>query len=784
VVEDAGRPPDPDGSAGAFVESLKGLRRWAGQPSLRRLLQLGGTVRAVSGHEVPALPPSTVSSVLRRPDLPRLDFVEAFVTACLRSRDVAPEQIREAVDDWRGAWRAATAEAERPDEAGQPEKAGQRPAIHQIPADIPEFTGRDEHVRFLTGLADEDSRGAPRLAVIEGMAGVGKTRLAVHVAHALAETGRFDAFLFLPLHGYTAGQAPTTPASALETLLRSLGVQGREIPDDAEARAAMYRDRLHGTRTLLLLDDAADGGQVTSLLPASGTCLALVTSRRSLALDGAYSVRLDPFSTEESADLLARVAGAVRIATDPTGTAETARRCGNLPLAVALVGRRLQARPAWSIADLQHRLRDAETLDEFAAGDRSVRAAFHLSYGALTGEQQRVFRLLSLHPGDSFTAATTAALTETRTAATVLEALVDEHLLLQPSPGRYSFHDLLREYATERAREDDTQEERSAATTRILRWYLAVAVAADRVIDPHHRHVTVEPDLVGLAPAFRNRADAIGWTTAEYGGLTAAVSIAADTGAESIAWRLTAALWSYFYLGKHLGDWIRTHQVALAASRQAGNPEGQAWILNNLGVAHWQRRDYPAAIDCYRQARELRRAMGDHAGEIVLLDNLGNAFDEIGRTEEAIDCYRQALALAQRSGGPADRASVLNNLGEAYRRAGRYADAQRCLTDALAIQQNLRDAMRRYTLCSLGELHDDLGDPLTAETFYERSRQLAEQVSDVWLTAVLWEKLGHTASLRGETRAAEDLWTAAADTYSKVNDNEAAERVRRLLPPR
>jgi tetratricopeptide (TPR) repeat protein len=779
VVEDADRAPVSDGSEGAFVESLKGLRRWAGQPSLRRLRQLGGTVRAVSGHEVPALPPSTVSSVLRRPDLPRLDFVEAFVTACHRSRNTAPEQIRQAVDDWREAWRAATAQAGPPGEV-----AGQRPAIHQIPADIPEFTGRDDHVRFLTGLAGEDGAGAPTLAVIEGMAGVGKTRLAVHVAHALARERRFDAFLFLPLHGYAVDQAPTPAAAALETLLRSLGVQGREIPDDVAARAAMYRDRLHGTRTLLLLDDAADGSQVTSLLPGSGMCLVLVTSRRSLALDGAHSVRVDPFSPEESADLLARVAGAVRIAADPAGAAETARRCGNLPLAVALVGRRLQARPAWSIADLQHRLRDAETLDGFAAGDRSVRGAFHLSYDALTGEQRRVFRLLSLHPGDTFTAATAGALTATGKAATVLEALVDAHLLQQPSPGRYAFHDLLREYATERAREDSTAEQRSAATTRILRWYLAGAVAADRVIDPHHRHVTVEPGLAGLAPAFRNRADAIAWITDEYGALIAAVSIAADTGAEPVAWRLAAALWSYFYLGKHLSDWIRTHEVALAAGRRAGNREGQAWTLNNLGLAHWQRRDYPAAIDCYRQARELRQAMGDHAGEIVLLDNLGNSFDEIGRTEEAIDCYRQALALAQRSGGPADRASVLNNLGEAYRRAGRYPDAERCLTDALAIQHDLGDAMQRYTLCSLGELHDDLGDPLTAETFYQRSRQLADQVSDVWLTAALWEKLGNTASLRGEARAAEDMWTAAADTYTKVNDDEAAERVRRLLPPR
>jgi tetratricopeptide (TPR) repeat protein len=784
VAAHPGDQPDPiaDPGARAFTELLAELRRWAGQPSLRRLCQLGGTVRAPSGHLVPALPPSTVSSVLRRKQLPRLDFVEAFVAACLRARRSPPDEIDDAIDRWQRAWR---------DFSTTPDADGERPPVvgtqqHHLPADIPEFTGRAGHIRFLMGLgADDGHRGTPDVAVIEGMGGVGKTRLAVHVAHALTRAGRFDNFLYLELHGFARDRRPTEPAAALEALLRLLGVPGENIPEDVSARAAMYRDRLHGTRTLVLLDDAYRESQVMDLLPAYPACLVFVTTRRALAVDGAQCVRLEPFTAAESTDLLSRLAGPVRIAADPAGAAAAASRCGNLPLAVALAGRRLQARPAWSIDDLQARLRDSgRRLDQLDAGSRSVRASFQLSYDALTAVQQRTFRLLALHPGDSFGVAGVAMLTDVpaHQATVVLESLVDDYLLQQPAPGRYSFHDLLREYAGERLDAGTTAAERAAALTRLLRWYLQVIMIADRLVDPHHRHVTAEPaDMVDVTAPFETRDAAMAWIETEYGALTRAVSLAAAGGADSIAWRLTAALWSYLYLSKRWGDWVSTHRTALAAAERAGSLEGRAWTLNNLGLAHWQRRDFSAAVDCYREALELRQALGDLDGEVVLLDNLGNAYDELGFHDEAVACLQRALTLAEQFGSPSDRANVLNNLGEAHRRAGRFADAQRCLVEALSIQQDLDDVMQRFTLCSLGELYDDMGETRDAEAFYHRGRHKAEETGDTWLTALLWEKLGHTASVTGDLPEAKDRWATAAVTYAQIDDQEASERVRALL---
>jgi tetratricopeptide (TPR) repeat protein len=784
VAEQPGGQPDPNAARDgrAFTELLEELRQWAGRPSLRRLCQLGGNVRSPSGHLVPALPPSTVSSVLRRKQLPRLDFVEAFVAACLRARKSPPAEIDDAIGRWQRAWRdfsASSAEVEeQPPVAGAPR--------HHLPADIPEFTGRAGHIRFLMGLgAGDDGRRSPDVAVIEGMGGVGKTRLAVHVAHALARAGRFDNFLYLELHGFTRDRRPTEPAAALEGLLRLLGVPGENIPEDVSARAAVYRDRLHGTRTLVLLDDAHSESQVLDLLPASPDCLVFVTTRRTLALDGAQSVRLEPFSATESTDLLGRLAGPVRIAADPAGAAAAASRCGNLPLAVALAGRRLQARPAWSINDLHTRLRDSDRrLDQLDAGSRSVRASFELSFDALTTAQQRTFRLLALHPGDSFGVASVAVLTDVPAdrATVVLESLVDEYLLQQPAPGRYSLHDLLREYAGERLDAGTTAADRSAALTRLLRWYLQVTMIADRLVDPHHRHITAEPtDMVDITAPFETRGAAMDWIETEYGALTRAVSLAAESGAESLAWRLTAALWSYLYLSKRWGDWVSTHRTALAAAERAGSLEGRAWTLNNLGLAHWQRRDFSSAVDCYREALELRQTLGDLDGEVVLLDNLGNAYDELGFHDEAVACLQRALTLTEQFGSRADRATVLNNLGEAYRRAGRFADAQQCLTEALTIQQDLGDVMQRFTLCSLGELHDDIGETRDAEAFYHRSRHEAEETGDKWLTALLWEKLGHTASMTGDLHEAKDRWTTAAVTYAQIDDNEATERVRALL---
>jgi tetratricopeptide (TPR) repeat protein len=653
--------------------------------------------------------------------------------------------------------------------------------VHQLPPDIAEFTGRGEALRTLTGVA-----AAGGVAMVEGRAGVGKTRLAVHAAHLLARDGRADPVLYLDLDGFAADQPPADPAAVLDSCLRALGVPPGEIPTGLPERAAMYRAELAGRPALVLLDDAASAAQVTPLLPPPG-CAALVTSRHPLSLPGARALRLGVFEPAESVDLLARIAGPAPVA-DPAGAAAVAGLCGHLPLAVTLAGARVTAAPGWSLSALARRLRTAEADQrsaELAAGSRTVEAVFALSYDALAPVQRRLFRLLALHPGEEFTAGSAGALAGLphREAAAVLLRLCEDHLLEPVASGRYRCHDLLRRFAARRGAAVDGAADRAAAVRRVLGWYVARAVAADRLVDPHHRHIEpgpTEPGMPARRPVFADRAAAIRWLDAERASLTAAVRAAARAGEDSLGWRLTAAIWSYLHLGRHWDDWLDTHETALAAARRGGPRDGQAWTLDDLGLAHHQlnRHDHP--VERHSEAPAPRAELDDQWGQVVVLDNLGNAYDLLGRYDEAVACYRRALPLAEAAGNPSEQATVLSNLGQAYRRAGDTEDAERCLHEALAIQVGLGDDSRRFTLTTLGELHDDLGDLDRAADFYRQGLTLARSAGDRWLIALVLEKLGHT-EVDGDRPAAVASWAEAATIYAEIGDVAAAAALRAQL---
>jgi hypothetical protein len=278
------------------------------------------------------------------------------------------------------------------------------------------------------------------ISAIDGMAGVGKTALAVRAAHQLA--GRFgDGQLFIDLHGYTQGYPPRTADQALETFLRAMGIPPQRIPAGTEERAALYRERLAGTRTLIVLDNAADEAQVRPLIPGDAGCLVLVTSRRKLkSLDDAQVVAVDVMPEPEAIALLAAVAGPGRVAADTRGAAEVAGLCGRLPLAVRIAGALLRNRPAWPLAHLAGKLRATKgRLDPFRDGDRDLAAVFGLSDQNLRDDQRRLYRYLGLVPGPEIDAYAAAALADTDPAAAdrLLQELVDHNLLLEPAAGRY-----------------------------------------------------------------------------------------------------------------------------------------------------------------------------------------------------------------------------------------------------------------------------------------------------------------------------------------------------------
>ena len=335
----------------------------------------------------------------------------------------------------------------------------EQPAVlRQLPADIAAVTGRDKELAALFATADVLDR-RPRtvtITVIEGMAGVGKTCFAVHAAHELVRAGRFrDLQLHVNLHGFDPHRPPAEPGAVLEALLRALGVDDTRIPAELDARAALFRDRLHGREALLLLDDAADEQQIRPLIPASPGCLVLVTSRRSLAgLDGATPMPLDTLSGPASTDLLATIVGSGPVGSDLRAAERVADLCGRLPLALTLAGARLRARPAWRVADLARHLETG--ISAVTVGDRSVRAVFDTSYQVLPDLPRRVFRLLGAHPGRRYTAPSTASLAGIGidAAHAALEHLVDDYLVLQQSPGQYRLHDLMHAFALELAGEE------------------------------------------------------------------------------------------------------------------------------------------------------------------------------------------------------------------------------------------------------------------------------------------------------------------------------------------
>ncbi|MEV5891752.1 AfsR/SARP family transcriptional regulator [Nonomuraea fuscirosea] len=340
---------------------------------------------------------------------------------------------------------------------------------HDLPGDIPDFVGRSAELERLLSWPYRDGPGG-RILTIDGMAGAGKTALAVRAAHRVAD--RYpDARLFLDLHGHTAGREPIEPAAALDVLLRAVGVPGDRVPARVEERTAMWRAELAGRRVLLVLDNAASAAQVRPLLPGDGS-LVLVTGRRRLTdLDAADTLSLDVLSPADAGALLVRLAGEPRAAAEAGAVADVVKSCGYLPLAVRIVGSRLRGRRAWSIGYLARRLRESwPGLEEFVTGDRSVAGALTLSYERLAPDERHLLRLLSLLPPTSVDACMAAALADVGVdwAERLLEGLFDVHLIEQCGPGRYHLHELVRRSANATARDTLTDASRREAMSRIL----------------------------------------------------------------------------------------------------------------------------------------------------------------------------------------------------------------------------------------------------------------------------------------------------------------------------
>ncbi|GHC64861.1 AfsR/SARP family transcriptional regulator [Streptomyces cinnamoneus] len=700
-----------------------------------------------------------------------------------------------------------------------------RPA--QLPATVSDFTGR---AAFVDELSDQLATAEGRVmavSAVAGIGGVGKTTLAVHVAHA-ARHHFPDGQLYVDLQG--TGPVVVEPEAVLGAFLRALGVPDSGIPEGAEERAALFRSTLDGRRVLALLDNARDAAQVRPLLPGNEGCAALVTSRsRMVDLAGAHLVDLDVMSPEEALVLFTRIVGAERVGSERDAAMDVVAACGFLPLAIRIAASRLAARRTWTVSVLARKLGDERRrLDELRAGDLAVKATFELGYGQLEPGQARAFRLLGLADGPDISLAAAAALLDLGTDDTeeLLESLVDTSLLESAAPGRYRFHDLVRLYARSCAeRDEQPPAERDAAMSRLLDFYLATTAGVyvlERPGDQLLAHLTptTHPGLT-----FTDRTAAGDWLFAEAGCLLACVRqhaggtggtlrravdllLAAKDLAESGAYsrQYEQAAVALLATARATGDaraegrarTVLTHvhncagrfdqadeqaRHAVLLGRAHQDPIPCCYAANNRGITAMYQHRHEDAEAYIGQALAAFRADGNKPGEASALCNLSRAHLATGRIQSAVHLAEQGIALYRESNVSWRLANALYAYGVALTQAGRHEEAMARLAEALPVFRDNRQRLwEGMTLFRMAELFLAMHEPAKAAAHAEQALAQLRGIGGEWRRANILTVLGRSLDVFGQSGRAHACWTEALAIFDQLGAAEAAE-VRGLLAP-
>jgi tetratricopeptide (TPR) repeat protein/transcriptional regulator with XRE-family HTH domain len=671
---------------------------------------------------------------------------------------------------------------------------GDHPAPRQLPAAVADFTGRADELERLTEVLDAASASRPgtvMISAVAGMAGVGKTALALHWAHQVA--GRFpDGQLYVNLRGFDPSATPVTPAEAIRRFLDALGVAAGRVPASPEGQAGLYRSLVAGRRLLIVLDNARDEQQVRPLLPASAGTLVLVTSRSQLtglaAADGARLLSLDVLATDEAADLLAARIGPARAAAEPAAVSEIVGLTGCLPLAVAIAAAWAATRPGLPLAALAHELRNAPgRLDALDAGDpaASVRAVFSWSVRQLSPEAARMFRLLGIHPGPDISGPAAASLAgcDLARARRDLRELTRAHLVTERLPGRYAFHDLLRAYAAEQARDAISEPERGAAIGRVLDHYLQAAAHGARLLNPSHEPVVLAapgPDAAPERPA--DQRQALAWFEAEHQVLLAAVTLAAESGFDVCAWQLAWALVPFLQSSGHWQEWAATQRTALGAATRLGDTAAQAVCSRLLAVATSDLGDYDEGSRLFTASRALYQQLGNRLGEAKVEFNLGTLAEGQGRYADVLEHAENALRLYQAIGDKASEAAALNNVGWTHGLLGDYEQARATCRQALALCTEVgHHWLEGYVWDSLGYAEHHLGHLGEAAACYQRALGMHREAGDRPSEAESLTHLGETRRAAGELAQAQEAWLQALVIFDDLQNRDAADRVRALL---
>lgn len=693
----------------------------------------------------------------------------------------------------------------------------------QLPHDIVDFVGRDEHLAAMDAAVTTNSSG---VVILDGMPGVGKTALAIRWGyHARA---RFpDGDLFVNLHGFS-DTARVVQSTVVDDFLTALG----HPPDkdlSPRSRELMLSRLLTDRRTLVVLDNARDSEHVKDLVALLSSSVVVVTSRQRMtklsAATGARRVRVEPLSPNEATELMS-----VRLRTrHPMARDDQARMaslCGGLPLMITVLAEHIVTRSAAQATEFAQQL-DRQQLvfdvGEDGDGPTNAQAFFEWSYRALAEPERRLFRLLALHPGPDISLSAAAACDgrTPRETKRSIAALAGAHLLEQASAlDRYQFHDLIREFAAHCTHVDETADARRAAEHRLLTFYLRCAGHADRLLYPHRLTATEPPGAAPVeVPTFATGAQAASWLGRERANLIALVRFAAERGHHAHAWRLADAIAFFLDRHGHFEDSRDVREFAVSSARAADDPDvvgsslvglgvvcltlgdherarrcldeglryavegrnerGQAAALHQLGRLAMSRGDAATAIDRYRRSLELTQRIGDDVGLSWLHCRLGAALRVLEQHEQALVHLHTAQWLARRAGSDTARATSLTEIAFVYRDLRDLHAAIAHAEQARTIAEAIPDLASTAQVCiALAEINSDRGDADTATAYARRAVGVCQQTRNVATEARSREVLGDIAHKQGDLPQAVQAWQQATELYDRIGNSSRVALVR------
>lgn len=674
-----------------------------------------------------------------------------------------------------------------------------------LPARPYRFGGRHDELaviesRVLAATAEH----SPAAVWISGMPGVGKTALAVEAAHQLRERVP-DGQILVQLNGFTPEVAPAGLGEVLGTLLEALGVPPEQHPPTISQRIAQYQSALAGTRTLIVLDNAASEAHVRSLLPAAPGCVALITSRQTAGVEIADEVRLRPLTPAAAAALFRDLAGADRVLGKRALAEAVITRCGFVPLPIKMIAAQLRQHRSWP---LEHVVRLLAESSPWQGNDYAA-AACSVSYQLLSGPEQTLFRLFGRLPGADLGVAAAAALAGQPVAQVrvTLESLHGASLLEEPEPERYLMLDPLKEFATGLLAPEPTE-----AFGRLLDFYLTGVARAVGVLYPFDRDrqppVTRDaPDEAGFSDAKAARS----WLSAERANLLEAIRYAAGHRRPEHTWQLAVLLWRWYYASGYLREWSETLELAREVVEESGDRQGLAYVLLRLSGANRQDGKPGRALELAARALAIWKELGDEHGEASALCAIAMVSLDRGDNDSAIAHFEAALEKYERSGDTRGQAHALGNLGQlnelngdlvlaerrhlaaadllrrlghsqglahtldnlgvTRQRLGRLdeAMADHCEAYELAVEVGDRSC-EAYALNNIGAVHRRRAEPSEAIKFHERARRLADQVREPGLRTQLYLDRAATFSVAGRSDDAKEAYFAALDLAGGTGD--------------